>query len=235
LGRDLAALLERVCGVTGDFVVRVGMMTPNQVLPILGKVVESFRDEKVFKFLHLPVQSGDDMVLRRMNRCYSVKDFVKIVEAFREAFPKLTVATDVIVGFPGETAAAFMRTLRLIEEVTPDVVNVSKFFARPGTSACGLTPGVPPGEIKRRSAALARVARRIALERNRGWLGWTGRMLVDKAGRRGSVVGRNFAYKPIAVRGPEGPRVLGRFVSVAVVDAFRSHLVGEFVHSAVNF
>jgi MiaB-like tRNA modifying enzyme len=234
-GGDLASLIENVCGIHGDFLVRVGMMTPDNLLQILDRVVEAFRDEKVFKFLHLPVQSGDDEVLRRMNRGYSVEDFMMIVEKFRQAFPELTFATDVIVGFPGETEVSFNHSLKLIAEVKPDIVNVSKFFARPGTLAISMKPEVSPSEIKRRSASLASLARRIALERNCGWKGWRGRMIVDEVGKMGSVVGRNFVYKPIAVRDPEGLGLLGRFVSVEVVDAFPSHLVGEIVHPSVNF
>ena len=78
-------------------------MTPNFALDMLNELVEAFRCEKVFKFLHLPVQSGDDVVLKRMRRCYTVQDFRKVVSAFRAAFPEVTLATDVICGFPGET------------------------------------------------------------------------------------------------------------------------------------
>lgn len=229
LGVDLAGLLEGVCGVDGDFLVRVGMMTPNRVLEVLDRVVEAFRCEKVFKFLHLPVQSGDDGVLRGMNRFYSVEDFVAVVDRFREMFPWLTLATDVIVGFPGESEEAFRRSCRLVEEVKPDVVNVSKFFARPNTVAAALKPTMAASEVKRRSGCLVGLAKRIALEQNRRWVGWRGRVLVDEVGKEESVVGRNFAYKPVVIRGESGRDLLGRFVSVKVVDAFRSYLLGALV------
>jgi MiaB/RimO family radical SAM methylthiotransferase len=221
--------LESVCSVEGDFFVRVGMMTPNNLLCILDELVEAFQNEKVFKFLHLPVQSGDENVLRWMNRFYSAEDFVMMVEGFRAVFPRSTISTDVIVGFPGESEEAFGRTCKLIEQVRPDIVNISKFFARPETPAVGMKSKVSSSEIKRRSACLASLVRRIALERNKVWSGWSGKILIDEMGKPGSVVGRNFAYKPVVVKRRDGQSLLGEFVAVRVLDAFQSHLLGEVV------
>jgi MiaB-like tRNA modifying enzyme len=229
IGADLAGLLESVCSVEGDFFVRVGMMTPNNLLCILDELVEAFQNEKVFKFLHLPVQSGDENVLRWMNRFYSAEDFVMMVEGFRAVFPRSTISTDVIVGFPGESEEAFGRTCKLIEQVRPDIVNISKFFARPETPAVGMKSKVSSSEIKRRSACLASLVRRIALERNKVWSGWSGKILIDEMGKPGSVVGRNFAYKPVVVKRRDGQSLLGEFVAVRVLDAFQSHLLGEVV------
>ena len=224
---DLAELLKGVCGVKGDFFVRVGMMTLNNLMNIVDELMEAFQNEKVFKFLHLPVQSGDDSVLGRMNRFYSTRDFVMAVGKFRGAFRQSTVATDVIVGFPGEAEEAFKNTCKLIEDVRPDIVNISKFFARPKTSAVDLKSQVSPLEVKRRSACLASLVRRIAFERNSEWNGWSGRVLVDEVGKQGSVVGRNFAYKPVVIRSRYGRGLLGQFVSVKVVGVFQSYLLGE--------
>ena len=138
IGTNLAALLDAVCDIEGDFKVRVGMMTPNMVTDILDDLIDAFKSEKVFKFVHLPVQSGDDVVLRRMRRFYTVSEFKEVVNAFRRVFPEVTLATDVICGFPGESREAFANTLRLIGEVKPDIVNVSKFFARPRTAAADM-------------------------------------------------------------------------------------------------
>jgi MiaB-like tRNA modifying enzyme len=229
LGTNLTVLLNAVCAVSGDFRVRVGMMTPNLALDILPNLVEAFGDEKVFKFLHLPVQSGDDKVLKAMNRRYTVQEFKAIIEAFRAALPQLTLATDVICGFPGETEEAFNNTLRVIGEVKPDVVNVSKFFARPGTSAASMTEGVVgQAEIKRRSNAMAQLARQLSLERNRLWLGWTGTMLVDEKGKvPGSWVGRNFVYKPVTLK--SSADLLGKTLTVRVKETFGTYLAGAII------
>src|SRR3990170_3575482 len=226
IGTNLAELLKAVCVVPGDFRVRVGMMTPNFAGDMLRDLVEAFGDEKVFKFLHLPVQSGDDAVLKRMRRCYTARQFREIVGAFRLAFPMVTLSTDVICGFPGETREAFEDTLKLIGDVAPDVVNVSKFFARPGTAAAEMRDVVEQAEIKRITAEVAVLAKRVALERNQRWVGWVGEVLVDEKGKvAGSWIGRNFAYKPTVVKS-EGD-LLGRTLRVRVVKAFVTHLEGE--------
>jgi len=229
IGTNLAKLLKNICNVEGDFFIRVGMMTPNHLSDIFDELIEAFEDEKVFKFLHLPVQSGDDNVLIQMNRFYSTEDFISLIEEYKTAFPQSTIATDVIVGFPGESESAFKRTYRLIEEAGPDIVNVSKFFARPKTRAADMASQVPSSEIKHRSVCLASMARHIALKRNKDWNGWRGEILVDEMGKPRSVVGRNFAYKPIVIKRSGGESLLGEFVSVKVVDAFQSHLLGEII------
>jgi len=226
IGASLADLLGRICEVEGDFFVRVGMMNPDHAIEILDELVKTYRDEKVFKFLHLPLQSGDDEVLKLMNRCYTVEDFRAVVQAFRKEIPKLTLSTDVICGFPGESREAFGRTKRLIAEVQPDIVNVSKFFSRPRTPAEKMV-ALSPQEVKRRSREVAELSRRISFGKNRGWRGWEGTVLFDERGKGESWMGRNFAYKPIVVKG--GESLVGRFVQVRVVNAFSSYLEAELV------
>ena len=205
-GRDLhsnlAELLDTLGGLAGDFRLRVGMMTANMIPDMQPKLIDAFKSEKVFKFLHIPVQSGDDDTLKRMRRFYTVEQFKRIVEAFRAQFSGLTLATDVIVGFPGETEKAFENTLHLLEEVKPDVTNISKFFARPKTAAAKMKDDlVEKEEIKRRSTVAAALARRLSLERNLRWVGWNGEVLIDEKGKvQGSWVGRNFAYKPVTIK-----------------------------------
>lgn len=228
-GTDLAALLDALNSIKGDFKVRVGMMTPNLSMDMLKELIQAFGDERIFKFVHLPVQSGDDQTLKRMRRLYSVDDFLSVVKAFRTCFPKITLATDVICGFPGESEEAFNRSLRLIENVKPDVVNVSKFFARPKTSAAEMKECfVPFSEIKRRSKIMAELTRRVSYEKNQPWVGWQGEILVDEAGKHaGSWVGRNFAYKPVAVESTRS--LLGELLRVKIVRAFPTHLKGEII------
>jgi MiaB-like tRNA modifying enzyme len=234
-GRDLhsnlAELLEALGSLSGDFKVRVGMMTPNMVTDMQAKLIDAFKNEKIFRFLHLPVQSGDDETLKHMRRFYTVDQFKAIVNAFRAEFPDLTLATDVIVGFPGETDEAFENTLKLLKETKPDVTNVSKFFARPKTAAAKMQDGlVDRDEIKRRSAVASELAKRISLERNLRWVGWFGEVLVDEKGKvEGSWVGRNFAYKPVVIR--SRGNLLGKTLQVEVVEAYGTYLKGRLVET----
>jgi threonylcarbamoyladenosine tRNA methylthiotransferase CDKAL1 len=229
LGISLAELLTRVCEIEGKFFVRVGMMTPNQVIGMLDNLVKAYKGENVFKFLHLPVQSGDDGVLELMNRCYTVDDFREIVFAFRKEIPRLTLATDIICGFPGESKEAFERTKRLMRELQPDIVNVSKFFSRPNTPAEKLNP-LTPKEVKRRSKELAILSKKISLQKNRAWINWEGTVLFNERGKGASLMGRNFAYKPIVAKMDES--FLGNFVNVKVVRAFSTYLEAEIISGA---
>jgi threonylcarbamoyladenosine tRNA methylthiotransferase CDKAL1 len=212
--------------VEGDFRVRVGMMTPSMVTDSLDELIAAFKNSKIFKFVHLPVQSGDDRVLKRMRRFYTVQDFKEIVDAFRVAFPEVTLATDIICGFPGETQEAFENTLKLIGEVKPDIVNVSKFFARPRTAAAEMYDAfLESAEIKRRSTEAAKLVKRISLERNQRWVGWSGEVLMDEKGKvPGSWIGRNFAYKPVTLK--SSADLLGKTLQVKVVKAFSTYLAG---------
>ena len=205
------------------------MMTPNMVVDILDDLIQAFKSEKIFKFIHLPVQSGDDQILERMRRFYSVDDFRRIVNAFRAKFSEMTLATDVICGFPGEGEKAFEKTLQLIEDVKPDIVNVSKFFARPRTVAAEMQGDfVSFREIKRRSGIAAELARKVAFEGNQRWVGWTGEIFVDEVGKiPSSWVGRNFLYKPIVVKSDDN--LLGKAFYVKVVRALSTYLEGEVV------
>jgi threonylcarbamoyladenosine tRNA methylthiotransferase CDKAL1 len=224
IGASLAGLLRRVCEVEGDFFVRVGMMNPDHVMGMLDELVEAYKCGRVFKFLHLPVQSGDDEVLELMNRRYTVEDFKTVVQAFRQEIPRLTLSTDVICGFPGESRAAFEQTKKLVREVQPDIVNVSKFFSRPRTPAEKMV-FLPPKEVNRRSKEVAELSKKISFERNRAWINWEGTALFDERGKGESWMGRNFAYKPVVIKG--GESLVGSFVQVRVVNAFSTYLEAE--------
>jgi MiaB-like tRNA modifying enzyme len=226
VGTNLTQLLQSICGIEGDFFARVGMMNPDHVLGMLDELIEAYKCNKVFKFLHLPVQSGDNRVLELMNRHYTVDEFVRVVEAFRAKIPQLTLSTDVICGFPRETNEAFERTMSLVSEVEPDIVNVSKFFARPGTAAENLIP-VAPKELNRRSRQLSKLSRKISFEKNKAWLEWKGPVLFDEQGKEGSWMGRNFAYKPVVVKTDD--YLLGQFVSVRVTSAFSTYLEAKIL------
>ena len=122
----------------GDFVVRVGMMNPMYMPRIRDRLVLSYRSPKVYKFLHVPVQSGSDRVLAAMRRGHTAGTFRDVVRRFREEFPRFTISTDVITGFPSETDEEFEETVSLIRDVRPDITNISRYSARPGTEAAGM-------------------------------------------------------------------------------------------------
>ncbi|MFH0977705.1 MAG: tRNA (N(6)-L-threonylcarbamoyladenosine(37)-C(2))-methylthiotransferase [Candidatus Woesearchaeota archaeon] len=216
---NLPNLLGQISSIEGEFFARVGMMNPNHLTEFLDELIEAYKSDKVFKFIHIPVQSGNDKVLKRMNRYYSVKDFRSVVGELKKRVPHLTLATDIICGFPGETHLQFQDSLSLIKEVKPDVLNISRFGKRPHTLAASMQE-LPSEETKRRSALMTFEWKKIALENNNRWIGWKGKVTVDEKGKGNSWVARNFAYKPIILQGNHflGERVTTKIVSVTAND-----------------
>jgi len=223
IGKSLPELLKEVCAVPGDFKVRVGMMNPNHVAKMLPDLINAMKHEKMFKFLHLPAQSGSDDVLKNMNRFYNVGDYKEIVEGVKKEIPKITIATDIIVGFPGETDEQFEDSVKLIKKTMPDIVNISRFGVRPGTPAAEMKQ-LPTEVKKERSRELTKVVQETGLKRNQKWIGWEGEVLIDEHGTKNDFVGRNFAYKPVVVK---GEHELGDVVNVKIKSATNSYLVAE--------
>jgi tRNA A37 methylthiotransferase MiaB len=203
------------------------MMTPNLIMPLLDELIEIFESEKIFKFLHLPVQSGDDEVLKKMCRSYTIAEFKEIVNKFRSAFPQVTLSTDIICGFPGESIEAHQNSLKLLEAIKPDIVNISKFFARPKTAAWDMgSIFLDRDVINRRTLEMATLVKKIGLERNQSWINWTGTVFVDEKGKvTESWIGRNFAYKPIVIKSSKN--LMGKTLTVKIIKAFSTHLIGS--------
>ncbi|NOJ27638.1 MAG: 2-methylthioadenine synthetase, partial [Nitrososphaera sp.] len=172
---------------------------PQYVPDMLDKLVDVFyKNDKLFRFIHIPVQSGSNSVLRKMKRGHSADQFSEIVKAFRQKMPDFTVATDVIAGFPTETESDFQKTIDLLTDAEPDVINISKYSARPGTeSASWKGVRINTETVKHRTERLHVLSRVITKRRNAIWNGWHGELIVDEVGK--VVQGRNYAYKPIVL------------------------------------
>ena len=135
LGYNLVDLLKDVIAIEGDFKLRVGMANPEHVKKYYKELADIYKNEKIMKFIHIPVQAGSDKILEEMNRKYTVEEYKRIVEEFRKQIPGITIATDIIVGFPTETNHDFNMTLDMVKEIKPEVINISRFSSRPGTEA----------------------------------------------------------------------------------------------------
>lgn len=135
---NLIELLNEIIKIKGNFKIRVGMMNPEHVIKFLNDLIKVYKNKKVVKFIHIPVQSGSNKILRDMNRNYKVEDFLKIVKNFRKEIPKIHISTDIIVGYPSEQKSDFNKTYNIIKEIKPEVLNISKFSPRPNTKASKL-------------------------------------------------------------------------------------------------
>ncbi len=151
---NLPSLIKEILdNVKGDYKIRIGMMNPEHVLKYLDKLIEIYKNERIIKFLHIPVQSGSNRILKEMNRNYKTEDFKLIVKRFRKEIKDIKISTDIIVGYPTESNLDFEKSVKLIKEIKPEVLNISKFSSRPGTKASKLKQ-LKSQEIKRRSVMM---------------------------------------------------------------------------------
>ena len=230
IGTNLAELTQRILThVNGNYRIRLGMGNPRHVLGYQEALLDCFTDERIYKFIHIPVQSGSENVLKAMNRRHTARDYATLAHAFTERFSKFTLSTDLIVGYPGETAADFNDTLELLKETRPTVCNITRFVARPGTVAAHLESAtsssqhastnlaVPDTVKHERSAILAETFQQIALENNREWIGDEYTVVTEKPGyRSGTTIARNAAYSPVAI---QGSFPAGQTLCVRITDA----------------
>ena len=156
INTNLIELLRRVLELEG-FKIKIGMMNPQHVLKFLPELIEIYKNERVLKIVHIPLQSASNKILKEMNRFYTVEDFKKIVDEFRKEVPEIHILTDIIIGYPTETEEDFLETKELLEKLKLNVVNLSKYTARPKTYATKNLKPLTSEEVKRRCLVLAEV------------------------------------------------------------------------------
>jgi MiaB-like tRNA modifying enzyme len=227
-GTNLAELVQNILvHVPGDYKLRLGMGNPRHLLTYADALLDCFTDNRLYKFIHLPVQSGSERILKAMSRRHTARDYATLAEMFNTRFERFTLSTDMIVGFPGETDDDFEATLALLKETRPTVCNITRFVARPGTPAFALNreSAVSDTDKHRRSATLAQAFQEIACENNRRWIGYEGDVVTEKQGHRsGTTIARNEAYNPVAIPGDFAP---GQKLSVRIIGAEPFALIAE--------
>ncbi len=219
----LARLIGHLAAIEGLERIRYTTSHPRDMT---AELIHAHRDEpKLMPFLHLPVQSGSDRVLARMNRRHNADDYRAIVDALRQARPDIALSSDFIVGFPGETDADFQRTLDLVDEIGFAQAYSFKYSARPGTPAATMAEQIPD-EV--RAARLAALQARLAVQQrafNEAMTGRTVPVLFERAGRHpGQIAGRNPYQQWVHIDGDQG--LIGSVRDVAVTEAHANSLRG---------
>ncbi|MEM4703252.1 MAG: tRNA (N(6)-L-threonylcarbamoyladenosine(37)-C(2))-methylthiotransferase [Candidatus Pacearchaeota archaeon] len=222
--QELPELVKKILSLKGKFFLRLGMMNPNHVLPILDELMECYKNKKMFKFLHLPLQSGSDKILKLMNRNYKVSDFLKIIEKFRKEIPEITISTDVIAGFPGENEKDWKKTLAVVSKIQPDILNISKFWSMPMTKAKKMKQ-LASEIIKKRAKELSSLHKKIALEKNKKLIDKNFKALVDEKGFNSTWIARNINYKPIVFVSKKN--FLGKVIELKTINATSGYLIGK--------
>jgi threonylcarbamoyladenosine tRNA methylthiotransferase CDKAL1 len=221
---SLAGLLQSVGSIEGPHRFRLGMFNPNIVMSSINEVLESMDNEHFFKFFHIPLQSGSDRLLKTMKRRYILSEWESVIQRVRKRFKDATIATDIIVGFPGETESDFEQTLELIRQVKPSVTNISKYGDRPNTLASRSKEKVETSLKKQRSRTLTKLVDEILIESNEAWVGWSGPVMITEKGSKGGMLGRNESYKTVIVHETLNPVTI---VDVEITSSERTHLIGK--------
>jgi tRNA A37 methylthiotransferase MiaB len=178
-----------------------------------------------FNFLHIPIQSASDKILNSMRRNYNSEELYSLFSNLSDNYD-LTVSTDVICGFPGETESDFKETIDFIRHFKPDIINISKFAPRPNTEAKKMKQ-VNSIIVKERSRDLTNVYKKYIRENNKKFLGWRGKALITKfiSNKEFPFFGRNFLYKPIVLKNGE----LNKILNVEIINTDHNNLFGKII------
>ncbi len=224
---NLKDLIKAIVNLNYKFFLRIGMINPSFLIAHTDELISILESKKVYQFLHVPIQSGSSRILEKMQRTYLISAIVNNIELLREKFNNLTISTDIICGFPGETEHDFYRTINFIKWLKPEILNISKFTPRPGTKAKEMEQ-IDSKTIKRRSIRLSRIFRNSLIDMNNKWKDWEGEILtLHKGTQENQGFGRNFAYKNIFIDSYKGK--YGEFIKVKInrIDGF--NLYGKLI------
>ncbi|MDD3083661.1 MAG: tRNA (N(6)-L-threonylcarbamoyladenosine(37)-C(2))-methylthiotransferase [Candidatus ainarchaeum sp.] len=223
-GYYLPELIKTLLKNNGNYRIRLGMMNPKHFKKIRKGLIPLFKDDRLYKFLHLPVQSGSDKILKKMNRQSSKKDFIDAINYSRKRIPNIRISTDIIVGFPGETEKDFENSLKLIEKIKPNVLNISRFGKREGTVASKLKEQILESEKKRRSKILSDFSKKLFFDENKKLEELEFRALVSEKAKNNGFVARTDNYSPVLVN-----NFFGEFVKIKISTAFPHFFKGEIL------
>ena len=238
-GGDFADLLKTINDIPGDFWIRFLSSHPKDMSDKLIKAVASC--EKACPQIYLPVQAGDNLVLKRMNRQYTRADYIKLVKKIRKQLnlpsspfikgviwkPPVSITTDIIVGFPSETRKQFNNSVKLFRQVGFDMAYISEYSPRPGTAAFKLVYNVSPAEKTRRKNQLDKILRQTALANNKKYIGKTVRVLMENQTKVGKWFGKTATGKDIRFSAKSSICRAGNFVKVKVTGAKEFCLAGK--------
>ncbi|WP_407409603.1 tRNA (N(6)-L-threonylcarbamoyladenosine(37)-C(2))-methylthiotransferase [Methanobrevibacter sp.] len=223
-GEKLSDLIKEVANLDGDFRVRVGMMHPKNILNDVDEIIDAMKHPKVYNFIHLPIQSGSDKVLSEMRRGHTIEQYLDIVSKFRSEIPDLTLAVDIIVGYPTETDDDFDLTVELLKNIKPSLIHLSKYQHRKGAISSSLRE-IPRDVMKKRSKFLSEIKSEITEEENKLLVGTTQKVLVLEEGSKGGFIAKTDSYIPVIVDDVE----LGSFVDVKITEATATYLKSELL------
>ena len=212
---SLEFLLRELSHLEGDFRLRVGMLNPMLVSGRSEAMAEAWADSRIYKFMHLPIQSGSQKILDSMVRDHTLDEFWEVVNVFRKHYPEMMIITDIITGFPGETDQDHQDTVDLLNALSPDLVNVTRFSPRKGTPASKYKR-VNGRIVKKRSRELTSLRKKLGAKSFKRFVGKQISILTVENQKKGSTFCRDDNYRPVILK-KELP--LGEFYDVRITDS----------------
>jgi MiaB-like tRNA modifying enzyme len=223
--QKLPELLEKILALKYNFKLRLGMMDPNNVYTILDSLIRIYHNPKIYKFIHIPIQSASDKILKDMNRFYKIGDAELIINKFRKQFPDIVIATDIIVGYPTETNEDHKKNLDFIKKFRPDVFNLSKMSIHKGTESSKFKP-INPLAMSKRASELMEAHKQTALENKKKFLGKSINVFVNKKLGKGLYESRDENYNIILINSDD-KSVLGKNIKIKIKQVAVHHMLGE--------
>ncbi len=225
---DFPKLLARLVALPGDFWLRFSSSHPKDLSAELIKVMAS--SDKICHHLHVAVQSGDDEILKAMNRKYTAAHFRKLIGKIRKAKPGIAITTDVIVGFPGETKKQFLNTVKLFKDLNFEMAYTAQYSPRPGTVSWQMKDNVSREEKRRREEVLTKILRKSGETANKTYLKKEVRVLAEGQNKQGKYYGKTSSFKTVLFTAsadlkPED--IIGTFVQVQIRKIQDFGLEGE--------
>ena len=220
---SLENLLNELSHLEGEFRLRVGMLNPMLVAGRSKEMAKAWGDSRTYKFMHLPIQSGSQKILDSMTRDHTLEEFWEVVEVFRDYYPEMMIITDIITGFPGETEEDHHETVDLLNKLSPDLVNVTRFSPRKGTPASRYKR-VDGQIVKKRSRELTNLRKELGAKSFKRFVGRETSVLSVENKRKGSTLCRDDNYRPIILK-QDLP--LGEFYDVKIIDSEYGFMTAE--------
>lgn len=219
---DFPKLLKKIDAISGNYWLRFMTSHPKDLSDDLIKVMKN--NQHLCPYLHLPIQSGDDEILKKMNRNYNIAQYKKLIKKIREAVPKISISTDVIVGFPNETKAQFNNTKKLFREIKFDMAYTAQYSPRPGTVATKLDDNISKSEKRQRENQLLKILKKNSFDYNKKMIGLKQEMLVEKFDKKFNF-GRTKNFKPVKFQ--SNKNFTGQFVKIKITKATTWNLEGK--------
>lgn len=222
---DFPELITLINNISGDFWLRFITSHPKDMsTDLINKFTQEF---KLTEYLHLPLQSGNNEILKSMNRKYTYEHYKKLIQKITKTNPNIAISTDIIVGFPGETIEQFKDTARAMKKIKYDMAYIAQYSPREGTAAAKLKDNVPKTEKKRRKKMLTDILEKTALEKNTKYIGKEIDILAEKY-QKGTLFGRTNSFKLVAIK-TEKKDLVGQFVNIKITGTKPWALEGEIL------